>query len=61
MKPQISLEKDIKEHYKPKLTASHILIKDEKTAKEIKEKLNNGEDFAVLAKQYSEDLGSREK
>ncbi|PFI07662.1 peptidylprolyl isomerase, partial [Bacillus cereus] len=38
-----------------------ILVKDEKTAKEIKEKLNNGEDFAALAKQYSEDPGSKEK
>ncbi|PEY88520.1 peptidylprolyl isomerase [Bacillus cereus] len=54
-------EKDIKDHYKPKLQVSHILVKDEKTAKEIKEKLNNGEDFAALAKQYSEDPGSKEK
>lgn len=54
-------EKDIKESYKPKLKASHILVKDEKTAKEIKEKLNNGEDFAALAKQYSVDPGSKEK
>ncbi|MGH1146206.1 peptidylprolyl isomerase [Bacillus pseudomycoides] len=54
-------EKEIKNLYKPKLKASHILVKDEKTAKEIKEKLNNGEDFAVLAKQYSEDPGSKEK
>ena len=36
-------------------------MKDEKTAKEIKEKLNSGEDFAALAKQYSEDPGSKEK
>jgi len=36
-------------------------VKDEKTAKEIKEKLNSGEDFAALAKQYSEDPGSKEK
>jgi len=54
-------EKEIKSLYKPKLKASHILVKDEKTAKEIKEKLNNGEDFAALAKQYSEDPGSKEK
>ncbi|WP_090995440.1 peptidylprolyl isomerase [Bacillus sp. 491mf] len=54
-------EKEIKDYYKPKLKASHILVKDEKTAKEIKEKLNNGEDFAALAKQYSEDPGSKEK
>ncbi|KAA0746706.1 peptidylprolyl isomerase [Bacillus sp. BF2-3] len=54
-------EKEMKEYYKPKLKASHILVKDEKTAKEIKEKLNNGEDFAALAKQYSEDPGSKEQ
>lgn len=54
-------EKEIKALYKPKLKASHILVKDEKTAKEIKEKLNNGEDFAAVAKQHSEDPGSKEK
>ena len=32
-----------------------------KNAKEIKEKVNNGEDFAALAKQYSEDTGSKEQ
>ncbi|MEJ9250304.1 peptidylprolyl isomerase [Bacillus thuringiensis] len=70
MKPEIAFEKaikatvtekDVKDHYKPKLQVSHILVKDEKTAKEIKEKLNSGEDFAALAKQYSEDPGSKEK
>ncbi|CUB31013.1 peptidylprolyl isomerase [Bacillus cereus] len=54
-------DKEIKDHYKPKLKASHILVKDEKTAKEIKEKLNNREEFAALAKQYSDDPGSKEK
>ncbi|MEB8804914.1 peptidylprolyl isomerase [Bacillus cereus] len=54
-------EKEIKDHYKPKLKTSHILVKDEKTAKEIKEKLNTGEEFAALAKQYSDDPGSKEK
>lgn len=54
-------EKEIKDYYKPKLKASHILVQEEKTAKEIKEKLNNGEEFAALAKQYSDDPGSKEK
>ncbi|WHZ01221.1 peptidylprolyl isomerase [Neobacillus sp. YX16] len=40
--------------------ASHILIKDEATAKEIKQKLADGADFAELAKEYSTDEGSKE-
>ena len=41
--------------------ARHILLKDEETAKEIAKKLNEGEDFAALAREISEDEGSRDK
>lgn len=70
MKPEIALEKairatvtdkDVKDNHKPEMKVSHILVKDEKTVKEVKEKINNGEDFTALAKQYSEDTGSKEQ
>lgn len=40
--------------------ASHILVEDENKAKEIKAKLDAGEDFAALAKEYSTDESTKE-
>ena len=57
---------DIKTYYDENLdsfktaTVSHILIKDEATAKEVREKAVNGGDFAELAMEYSEDTGTKE-
>jgi len=47
--------------YKPEIKARHILVKDEKTANEVKSKLANGDKFEELAKEYSTDKSSAEK
>lgn len=41
--------------------ARHILIKDQKKAQEILDRVKNGENFEELAKQFSEDQGSKDK
>ncbi|GAA0314025.1 posttranslocation chaperone PrsA2 [Bacillus carboniphilus] len=38
----------------------HILVEDEETAKEVKQKIEEGGDFAELAKEYSTDPGSKD-
>ncbi|MGM0921994.1 MAG: peptidylprolyl isomerase [Bacillota bacterium] len=51
-------EEDKKQYYeslKGKVQASHILVEDEKTAKEIKARLDKGEKFEDLAKEASKD------
>ncbi|WP_058308265.1 peptidylprolyl isomerase [Gracilibacillus massiliensis] len=46
------------ERMQTNLVASHVLVEDEATANEVIEKLNDGEDFAAVAEEYSTDTGS---
>lgn len=56
-------ESEIKKRYEetqPQIKARHILVADEKTAKDVKAKLAKGEKFEDLAKEVSTDTGSKE-
>jgi foldase protein PrsA len=55
------MKKAFEEKFKTEVKASHILVDDEKTAKEVQKKLKEGGDFAKLAEQYSKDPGSKSK
>ncbi|MFJ8527409.1 peptidylprolyl isomerase PrsA [Bacillus sp. NPDC094106] len=54
-------DKELKDNYKPEIKASHILVKDEETAKKVKDELAQGKSFEELAKEYSTDPGSKDK
>ncbi|WP_445492535.1 peptidylprolyl isomerase [Niallia sp. 03133] len=56
---EADVKKEFEDKYKEDIKASHILVADEKTAKEVKEKLVKGEDFASLANKYSIDTGTK--
>ncbi|MFR9694809.1 peptidylprolyl isomerase [Bacillus mobilis] len=57
-------DKDLKALYeqkKPEMRVSHILVSDETLAKDIKSKIDSGEDFGSLAKEFSQDIATTEK
>lgn len=56
-------EKELKEQFermKTEIKAQHILVEDEDTAKEVKKKLDDGDDFDKLAEKYSTDEASKD-
>jgi foldase protein PrsA len=55
-------DKEVKEYYdnyKPEIKARHILVADEKTALEVKQKLDAGEKFEDVSNTYSTDEAAK--
>jgi hypothetical protein len=69
IKPSISIEEAAYDPYRKRLKVKHILVTTEKRTAEkalemiqdVKKQLEGGKDFAELAKQYSEDPGTKTK
>lgn len=60
-------DEQINKHYEKNkdnidsVNAKHILVKDEETAKKVKERLDKGEDFKALSDEYSIDTAAKKK
>ena len=60
-------DKEINDYYEKNkdnidsVTAKHILVEDEETAKKVKEKLDKGEDFKAVSDEYSIDTAAKAK
>ena len=60
-------DKEINDYYEKNkdnidsVTAKHILVEDEETAKTVKEKLDKGEDFKAVSDEYSIDTAAKAK